>query len=134
MPIAPRLLTLVLAAALAGSSTVPVSAQALRIALQDDPDRLDPAQGGTFVGRIVFAALCDKLIDIDANLKYRPQLATQWDWSEDGKALVTLTAARRDQTGAITRSRPLCQYPLVAKYKGTGSTDDAANFSCSVLE
>jgi len=31
----------------------------------------------------------------------------------------------------ITRSRPLCQYPLVAKYKGSGSTDDAANFTCS---
>jgi hypothetical protein len=40
-------------------------------------------------------------------------------------------AARRDQSGAITRSRPLCQYPMVAKYKGTGSTDDAANFVCS---
>jgi len=52
-------------------------------------------------------------------------------WVEDGKAPETLTATRRDQTGAITRSRPLCQYPLVAKYKGTGSTDDAANFACS---
>src|SRR5262249_56575282 len=88
MPIAPRLLTLVLAAALAGSSAVPGSAQALRIALQEDPDRLDPAQGATFVGRIVFAALCDKLIDIDARLNFRPQLATQWDWSEDGRTLV----------------------------------------------
>ena len=52
-------------------------------------------------------------------------------WVEDGKAPEILTAARRDQTGSITRSRPLCQYPLVAKYKGTGSTDDAANFACS---
>lgn len=52
-------------------------------------------------------------------------------WVEDGKAPATLTAARRDQNGAITRSRPLCQYPLVAKYKGSGSTDDAANFTCS---
>ena len=52
-------------------------------------------------------------------------------WVEDGKAPETLTAVRRDQAGAITRSRPLCQYPLVAKYKGTGSTDDAANFVCS---
>jgi feruloyl esterase len=50
---------------------------------------------------------------------------------EDGKPPVTLTAARRDQTGAITRSRPLCQYPLVAKYKGVGSTDDASNFVCA---
>jgi feruloyl esterase len=52
-------------------------------------------------------------------------------WVEDGKAPETLTATRRDQTGAVTRSRPLCQYPLVAKYKGAGSTDDAANFVCS---
>ena len=52
-------------------------------------------------------------------------------WVEDGKAPDTLTAVRRDQTGAVTRSRPLCQYPLVAKYRGTGSTDDARNFVCS---
>lgn len=52
-------------------------------------------------------------------------------WVEDGKAPETLTATRRDQAGAITRSRPLCQYPLVAKYRGAGSTDDAANFVCS---
>jgi Tannase and feruloyl esterase len=52
-------------------------------------------------------------------------------WVEEGKAPETLQAARRDQTGVITRSRPLCQYPLVAKYKGTGSTDEAANFVCS---
>src|SRR5215510_9223774 len=63
------------------------AAQTLRIGLQEDPDRLDPAQGGTFVGRIVFAALCDKLIDIDAKLNYRPQLATEWAWNQDGKAL-----------------------------------------------
>jgi feruloyl esterase len=52
-------------------------------------------------------------------------------WVEDGKAPETLTAMRRDQAGLVTRSRPLCQYPLVAKYKGSGSTDDAANFVCS---
>jgi len=52
-------------------------------------------------------------------------------WVEDGKAPDTLSAVRRDQTGKVTRSRPLCQYPRVAKYKGSGSTDDAANFACS---
>src|SRR5262249_24134580 len=46
-------------------------------------------------------------------------------WVEDGKAPETLPAERRDQAGSVTRSRPLCQYPLVAKYRGTGSTDDA---------
>jgi feruloyl esterase len=59
------------------------------------------------------------------------QLDALLSWVEDGKAPETLTAARRDQAGAITRSRPLCQYPLVARYKGAGNTDDAANFVCS---
>jgi hypothetical protein len=59
------------------------------------------------------------------------QLDSLLSWVENGKAPETLTAARRDQAGAITRSRPLCRYPLVAKYKGTGSTDDAAKFVCS---
>jgi hypothetical protein len=59
------------------------------------------------------------------------QLDALLAWVEDGKAPAGLAAARRDQAGAFTRSRPLCQYPLVAKYKGTGSTDEAANFVCS---
>ena len=59
------------------------------------------------------------------------QLDALLSWVEDRKAPETLTAARRDQAGAITRSRPLCVYPLVARYKGSGSTDDAANFGCS---
>jgi feruloyl esterase len=52
-------------------------------------------------------------------------------WVEDGKAPETILATRRDQAGAVTRSRPLCAYPLVAKYKGRGSTDDIASFECS---
>jgi len=52
-------------------------------------------------------------------------------WVEDGKAPESLPASRREQSGAVTRSRPVCAYPLVAKYKGSGSTDDAASFSCS---
>ena len=51
-------------------------------------------------------------------------------WVEDGKAPDTIPAIRRDQS-AITQSRPLCAYPLVAKYKGSGSTDQAASFTCS---
>lgn len=59
----------------------------LRIALNEDPDILDPTQGGSFVGREVFAALCDKLIDVAPDMKFVPQLATEWTWSADGKAL-----------------------------------------------
>src|SRR6185437_8077852 len=65
----------------------PAGASELRIALDQDPDVLDPAQGGTYVGRIVFAAMCDKLIDIDEHMKFVPQLATEWSWSPDNKAL-----------------------------------------------
>jgi hypothetical protein len=59
------------------------------------------------------------------------QLEALLAWVEEGKAPETLTATRRDQGGVVTRSRPLCRYPLVAKYRGTGSTDDAPNFVCS---
>ena len=58
------------------------------------------------------------------------QLAAVIDWVENGKAPDTLQAIRRDATGAVTRSRPLCQYPLVARYNGKGSTDEAASFEC----
>src|SRR5262249_34267596 len=44
------------------------SAQTLRIGLAEDPDVLDPTLARTYVGRIVFAALCDKLVDIGPEL------------------------------------------------------------------
>jgi peptide/nickel transport system substrate-binding protein len=62
----------------------------LRIGLNEDPDTLDPARSGTFVGRIVFAAVCDKLIDTDAHNNFVPQLATAWSWSPDN-LMLTLT-------------------------------------------
>jgi peptide/nickel transport system substrate-binding protein len=65
----------------------PVLGAELRIGLQEDPDVLDPDQSRTFVGRIVYAALCDKLVDITPDLKIIPMLATSWEWSADGKAL-----------------------------------------------
>ena len=33
--------------------------------------------------------------------------------------------------GRIDRTRPVCPYPQVARYRGTGSIDEAANFTCS---
>jgi len=87
MPKTPSILRLCAAfgiAALAASSSV---GQTLRFGLAEDPDVLDPTLARTFVGRIVFAALCDKLVDIDEKLNIVPQLATSWEWSSDSKAL-----------------------------------------------
>jgi len=63
------------------------SAQTLRVGLAEDPDVLDPTLARSFVGRIVFAGLCDKLFDIDEKLQIVPQLATAYEWSADSKAL-----------------------------------------------
>ena len=77
-------LLMALGLALAASAA---TAQTLRIGLAEDPDILDPSLARTFVGRIVFASLCDKLVDIDEKLNIVPQLATSWQWSPDNKAL-----------------------------------------------
>ncbi|WP_375784240.1 ABC transporter substrate-binding protein [Bradyrhizobium sp. Pha-3] len=71
---------------LAASAQVQAEAQTtLRIGLAEDPDVLDPTMARTYVGRIVFAALCDKLFDIDEKLNIVPQLALSHEASADGK-------------------------------------------------
>jgi feruloyl esterase len=50
-------------------------------------------------------------------------------WVEQGAGPDSITAVKVTN-GKTVRSRPLCVYPAAAKYKGTGSTDDAANFTC----
>ena len=59
----------------------------LRIGLTADPDVLDPALGRTLVGRMVFASLCDTLVDYNEKLEFVPRLAQSWEWSSDGRAL-----------------------------------------------
>lgn len=51
------------------------------------------------------------------------------NWVENGVAPDSITAAQVDK-GKTVRTRPLCPYPLVARYSGAGSVDDAANFAC----
>ncbi len=56
-------------------------------------------------------------------------IAALEQWVEKGKAPERIEAARvRD--GKVDRTRPLCAYPKVAVYDGTGSTDESANFTC----
>ena len=69
------------------SDSLPIFASELKIALQDDPDILDPVLAKTFSGRLVYTAICDKLIDISRNRDFIPKLAQNWKFSEDGKTL-----------------------------------------------
>jgi feruloyl esterase len=54
-------------------------------------------------------------------------------WVEKGVAPDKLIASHITN-GKVDRTRPLCPYPQVARWKGTGSSDDAANFSCVAAE
>jgi peptide/nickel transport system substrate-binding protein len=83
-----KTLRLTLAAALFALTCGAAAAQStLRIGLAEDPDVLDPSLARTYVGRIVFAAFCDKLFDIDAKLNVVPQLALSHETSADGKTV-----------------------------------------------
>ncbi len=63
------------------------SAQQLRVGLQEDPDVLDPHRARTYVGRIVFTSMCDKLVDLSPKLEIVPQLALSWQWNDDSTVL-----------------------------------------------
>src|SRR6201996_9296651 len=78
----------VVAAAFTVLSGAAVQAQTtLRIGIAEDPDILDPTLSRTYVGRIVFSAVCDKLFDIDEKLNIVPQLALSYETAADGKAM-----------------------------------------------
>ena len=52
------------------------------------------------------------------------------EWVEQGKAPDSILGSKLKE-GQVVRTRPICAFPKTAKYRGSGSTDDAANFQCS---
>ncbi len=52
-------------------------------------------------------------------------------WTEGNIVPLMVPASRVRRNGETDRTRPLCPFPQVATYDGTGSTDDIANFSCA---
>ncbi|MCY4012574.1 MAG: tannase/feruloyl esterase family alpha/beta hydrolase [Gammaproteobacteria bacterium] len=51
-------------------------------------------------------------------------------WVEDGKAPERLVSLQLDESGTVSRTRPICPYPQVASYRGEGDPDDEASFAC----
>ena len=47
------------------------------------------------------------------------------------KIVATRFKTDGDPSSGVARTRPLCPYPQVARYKGSGSTDEASNFACA---
>src|SRR5882672_5243499 len=62
----------------------------LVVALFQDPDLLDPTLARTYVGRIVFSQICEKLYEIDESLRITPQLAADMPALSDGGRTVTI--------------------------------------------
>jgi peptide/nickel transport system substrate-binding protein len=77
-------------AAFTALAVTQASAQTLHIGLRQDPDLLDPTLGSSYVGRIVFAGMCDKLFDIDEKLNIVPQLASGYEWKDQTHLLIRL--------------------------------------------
>ena len=78
----------------------------------EGPD--DFGQGGVGAG--------DERNSIDVELEH---------WVEGGPPPEVVIASKRGQDGRVVRTRPLCSFPKIAKYKGNGSTDEAQNFVCA---
>jgi feruloyl esterase len=66
----------------------------------------------------------------------RDLLTALTNWVEGGQAPEQVVATKFDNdnatTGDVTLTRPICAYPKVAQYKGSGDTNKAENFSCGL--
>ena len=89
----------------------------LTIGLAEEPDALDPTLARTFVGRIVFLAMCEKLYDLDSHLNIVPQLATALpqvsagqadlhDQAAEGRPVQRRHAVQRRRRQDVARPRP----------------------------
>ncbi len=102
----------------------PAAAQelpALRIALADDADLLDPTLARTFVGRIVFAGLCDKLFDLNEKLEIVPQLATGYEWADTKTLVLHLRAGVKFHDGTPMDAAAV-KYSLERHFNMEGSS------------
>ena len=83
-------LMLALAGLLVSAAPAAAQKKTLVVALNQDPDLLDPTLSRTYVGRIIFAHMCEKLYEIDENLRISPQLAAALPTISDAGKTVTI--------------------------------------------
>jgi peptide/nickel transport system substrate-binding protein len=76
--------------ALALADAAHAQKKTLVVALNQDPDILDPTLARTYVGRIIFSHICEKLYEIDESLRISPQLAAEMPAITDGGRTVTI--------------------------------------------
>jgi peptide/nickel transport system substrate-binding protein len=86
----PRFVLAILLSALVATVTAEAQKKTLVIGLNQDPDILDPTLSRTYVGRIIYAHMCEKLYELDETLKIAPQLAEDLPAFADGGKTVTI--------------------------------------------
>jgi peptide/nickel transport system substrate-binding protein len=92
----------------------------LHVGLREDPDLLDPTLGSSYVGRIVFAGLCDKLFDIDARLNIVPVLATGYEWKDPTHLVIHIRDGVQFQDGEKLNADAV-KYKLIRDLTAKGS-------------
>ena len=98
----------------------------LVVALNQDPDILDPTLARTYVGRIVFAHICEKLYEIDEGLRISPQLAAALPAITDGGRTVTINylAAAAPRSVLLAEAREIKQGRRAGFYHLSVATED----------
>jgi len=92
--------------------------------------------GPNFFGQFDFATINPKLQGVAAATDPHHNISSALEqWVEKGTPPASIIAAKyvndTDPAQGVKMTRPLCPYPQIAKYKGTGDTNDAANFVCT---
>jgi peptide/nickel transport system substrate-binding protein len=92
----------------------------LHVGLRQDADLLDPTLGSSYVGRIVFSAICDKLFDIDAKLNIVPVLATGYEWKDPTHLVIHVRDGVQFQDGEKFNAEAV-KYKLTRDLTAKGS-------------
>ena len=90
MKIAQRIVLLSVVAVLLVPGAADAQKKQIVVGLNQDPDILDPTLARTYVGRIVFSHICEKLYEIDEKLQIHPQLAADMPQYADGGRTMTI--------------------------------------------